>query len=117
MQPNDTRLNVGKGAWTGDPAAGYDVVFHVSACNNGGTSSSQVTITDTLHLSMTLQTWWSDSPGWIEVVPTDPQQLVVTQLSLAAGAVRASTSAPRWTQMPGRACRSGTRPSSTPPTT
>lgn len=63
---NDTQLNIGKWAWTDDPAPGYDVVFTVQPCNNGSTASSQVYITDTLHPSMTLQYWWADSGGWVE---------------------------------------------------
>lgn len=82
VQPNDTSLNIGKGAWTGDPAADEDAVFHISACNNGGTASSRVTITDTFHPSMTLKTWWPDSPGWVEL-PGGPDELVVTKASIA----------------------------------
>lgn len=78
---NDTRLNVGKWAWTGDPAAGYDVVFHVNVCNNGGTGSTRVTLTDTLHVSMTLDSWWSNAAGWTEVSSSE-QELVVTKPSL-----------------------------------
>jgi len=81
VQPNDTQLNIGKWAWTGDPAAGYDVVFQLNPCNNGGTASSAVTLTDTLHLSMTVQTWWSDSPGWYEV-GSSAQELVIAKPSL-----------------------------------
>lgn len=78
VQPNDTRLTVDKGAWTGDPAAGYDVVFHINACNKGGTGSTQVTLTDTLHPSMTLKSWWSDTSGWVEV-SRSTQELVVSR--------------------------------------
>ena len=84
VQPNDTRLNIGKWSWTGDPAAGYDIVFQVSPCNNGGTASSDVTITDTLHPSMTLQIWWSDTPGWVEV-SRSAQELVLTRPTILGG--------------------------------
>ncbi len=67
VQSNDTQLNVGKWAWTGDPAPGSPVVFHVNVCNNGGTASTEVVITDTLHPSLTLHSWWSDTPGWSEI--------------------------------------------------
>jgi len=83
VQPNDTRLNLGKWAWTGDPAAGYDVVFHVNPCNNGGTGSTQLTLTDTLHPALTLQSWWSDAPGWSEV-SRDAHTLILTKPSLGS---------------------------------
>ncbi len=103
VQPNDTSLNLGKWAWTGDPAAGYDVVFHVNACNNGGTGSTEATITDTLHPSMTLQTWWGEEPGWREVA-SNPQQLVVAKDTLGgqrceAVFVRAHVDAAAWPGM------------------
>lgn len=78
---NDTRLSVGKGAWTGDPAPGYDMVFSVNICNHSGTASSQVTLTDTLHPSLTLQTWWGQYAGWQEV-SRDDHHLVVTHPSI-----------------------------------
>ncbi len=78
---NDTQLNIGKWAWTGDPAPGYDVVFAVNPCNNGSTSSSQVFITDTLHPSMTLQYWWAESAGWAELF-SGAHQLVLTRPSI-----------------------------------
>lgn len=80
---NDTYLNVGKGAWTWDPAAGYDFVYNVNVCNNGGTGSTAVMITDTLPLSTTLQSWWAQEPGWQEVAFSD-HLLVVERPSLAA---------------------------------
>lgn len=76
VEDNDTHLNVGKWAWTGDPAPGYDLVFAVNVCNNGSTASSQVVVTDTLHPSMTLQTWWGQNPGWSEL-SSSSQELVV----------------------------------------
>jgi uncharacterized repeat protein (TIGR01451 family) len=78
---NDTHLNVGKGAWTGDPAPGYEVVFNVNTCNNGGTASSQLTLTDTLHPSMTVQYWWPDDAGWTERSRSS-QQLVLSRPSV-----------------------------------
>lgn len=104
VQTNDTYLNIGKGAWTDDPAAGEDVVFQINACNNGGTASSQVTITDTLHLSMTLSTWRADSPGWVEL-PSDPGEFVVTKASIAGHRceniyVRVTIDGDAWPGMP-----------------
>jgi uncharacterized repeat protein (TIGR01451 family) len=84
---NGTRLKVDKGAWTGDPAAGQDVVFNANVCNNGGpdaTASSRVYLTDTLNLSMTLRYWWGQTPGWTPVI-SNTGQLVVYKESLSAG--------------------------------
>ena len=83
-QPNDTRLSVGQGAWTGDPAPGYAFVYNVSACNNGSTGSTQMTLTDTLPVSTTLTSWWSDDFGWTQVLSA-PHQLVLTMPSLSGG--------------------------------
>ncbi|MGD2158278.1 MAG: PKD domain-containing protein, partial [Anaerolineales bacterium] len=79
--PNDTHLNLGKDAWTGDPAPGHEFVWAVNLCNNGGTASSQVTLTDTLPISTTLLGWWSQHPGWSEV-SKDAAQLVVSRPSI-----------------------------------
>ncbi|MFZ0547110.1 MAG: PKD domain-containing protein [Candidatus Promineifilaceae bacterium] len=76
VEANDTHLNIDKYAWTGDPAPGYDFVFAVNVCNNGSTASTDVVITDTLHPSMTLQTWWAQSPGWYEL-SSSAQELAV----------------------------------------
>jgi uncharacterized repeat protein (TIGR01451 family) len=81
---NDTYLNVDKGAWTGDPAPGYEVVFNVNVCNNGSTASSQVVVTDTLHPSMTLQSWWGQHDGWTQVL-SESQRLVVSRPSAPDG--------------------------------
>jgi uncharacterized repeat protein (TIGR01451 family) len=78
---NDTHLNVGKSAWTGDPAPDTDVVFAVNVCNNGPTGSSIVTLTDVLHPDMSLVNWWGQTPGWYEV-SSDAGQLVAALPSL-----------------------------------
>ena len=78
VQTNDTHLNVGKWAWTGDPAAGTDLIFSVNVCNNGSTSSSELTLTDTLPPELTLQDWWAQHPGWTEV-SSNSNQLVVSR--------------------------------------
>lgn len=80
---NDTQFNIGKQAWTGDPAPGYDVIFTVNPCNNGSTASSQVFITDTLHPSLTLQYWWAESAGWIELSSSD-HQLALSRPSISS---------------------------------
>ena len=84
VQANNTHLNIGKSAWTNDPAAGYDIVFTVNPCNNGSTTSNQVIITDTLHPSLTLQSWWGQYPGWAEVF-SDAHMLVVSYPTLPDG--------------------------------
>jgi uncharacterized repeat protein (TIGR01451 family) len=71
-------LNVGKGAWTGDPVPGTDFVYNVNVCNNGSTSSDWVVLTDTLPLSTTLVDWWGQHMGWAEVSRSD-HDLVVTR--------------------------------------
>jgi len=81
---NDTHLNVGKGAWTGDPTPGTDFVWAVNTCNNGSTSSAGLTLTDTLPISTTLVHWWEQHPGWVEVLKDD-HNLVVERPSLSAG--------------------------------
>lgn len=100
---NDTYLNVGKWAWTGNPAAGYDVVFPVNTCNNGATASAEVVLTDTLHPSMTLQTWWGQYPGWVEVSRSD-HELVVSRPTIPGYwcqeiYVRATVDAAAWPGM------------------
>lgn len=80
---NDTHLNVGKGAWTGEPAPGYDFVYNVNVCNNGSTGSTPVTLTDTLPSETTLVNWWAQEPGWQEVASSD-HLLVVSLPSLSA---------------------------------
>ncbi|MEJ5311947.1 MAG: PKD domain-containing protein [Anaerolineae bacterium] len=84
VQPNNTYLNVGKWAWTDDPVAGEDVVFGVRVCSNGSTASSEVVLTDTLHPSMTLQTWWGQQVGWVEV-SRSAHELVVSRPSISGG--------------------------------
>ena len=103
VRSNGTALNVGKWAWTGDPAAGHDVVFSVNVCNNGPTASSEVVLTDTLHPSMTLQLWWGQNPGWVEV-NSNAQELVVSRPSVPGGwcgqvFVRATVDAGAWSGM------------------
>ncbi len=78
---NDTHLNVGKWAWTSDPAPDTDFVYAVNVCNAGSTGSSEVVLTDTLHPSMTLQSWWGQHAGWTEEESSD-DHLVVSRPSL-----------------------------------
>ena len=78
IKANETYLNVGKGAWTGDPVAGGDFIYSVNTCNKGSTASSELTLTDTLPLSTTLQYWWPQNPGWTEVY-SDAHTLVVSR--------------------------------------
>jgi uncharacterized repeat protein (TIGR01451 family) len=69
--PNDTHLRVNKDAWTGDPAPGYTSTHQIEVCNDGSTWSNEVVLTDTLHPSFTLQTWWAEPPFWTEVSSSD----------------------------------------------
>jgi len=68
VQPNDTHLDVGKHAWTGDPAPGETFVFGVNVCNNGETNSSEVLMEDVLQYP---EIW----TGWIDEF--DPAGFVV----------------------------------------
>ncbi len=78
---NDTHLNVGKWPWTWDPLPGEDYVYTLNACNNGGTASTEVILTDTLPLSTTFDTWWGQHPGWI-ALPSGPGEVVLTRPSI-----------------------------------
>ena len=75
---NNTYLNIGKGAWTGDPAPGTDFVYNVNVCNKGKTASTQVIMTDSLPLATTLVDWWGQNRGWQEISHT-AHQLVVSR--------------------------------------
>jgi uncharacterized repeat protein (TIGR01451 family) len=73
---NNSELNIGKWPWTWDPVAGQDFIYSVNICNNGSTSSSEVYITDTLPVSVTLVNWWGQHPGWEEVSFTGDKLVV-----------------------------------------
>lgn len=103
VQANNTHLNVGMGAWTWDPAPGYEFVYNINVCNNGDTASNATVLTATLHPSTTLVTWWGQYPGW-EEIDSNSQQLVVDNLSIGAYQcgevyVRALLSAEAWPGM------------------
>jgi uncharacterized repeat protein (TIGR01451 family) len=76
--PNNSDLNIWKGAWTGDPVPGEEFVYSVRVCNSGSASSSEVLITDTLPVFTTLRDWWGQYPGWEEVY-TSTHELVVSR--------------------------------------
>lgn len=104
VQSNDTHLNVGKWAWTDDPVAGHDTVFEVNVCNNGATASTDLTLTDTLPFSLTLQHWWGQHAGWNEVSRGD-HELVISRPSIAGYYctrvyVRATVAAGAWVGIP-----------------
>jgi uncharacterized repeat protein (TIGR01451 family) len=82
VQSGNVDLGVNKWAWTDDPVAGYDVVFEVQICNNGATASGEVVVTDTLFTNLTLQTWWGQHPGWVEL-SRGTHELVVSRPSIA----------------------------------
>lgn len=84
VSTNDTHINLGKGAWTGDPTPGGQFTWELNACSNGSTSSSAIYITDTLPAHMTLIDWWGRQAGWTEVA-RDAAQLVVMRPTLPNG--------------------------------
>ncbi len=84
VQANDTHLNIDKGAWTNDPAPGTDFVYWVNACNQGSTASSELTLTDTLPVSLTLVSWWGQHTVWSEVSAAD-HELAVRHPALPGG--------------------------------
>jgi uncharacterized repeat protein (TIGR01451 family) len=88
IQENDTHLNVGKWAWTGEPTPGEEFVFGINVCNNGSTASSQVTLDDSLQYpDVALQYWWANQAGWSEVY-SDPGQLTLAIPSIPGYACR-----------------------------
>lgn len=84
VQANDTRLSLGKWINGPNPAPGTDFDWMVNVCNDGGTASSKVTLTDTLPISTTLLGWRGDTSGWSEVLNTDGQ-LVLSYPSIPDG--------------------------------
>ncbi len=86
VSPNGTELNVGKSAWTSDPLPGTSFVWGANVCNYGSTASDEVILTDTLPLSTTLNSWWSNDAGWIQLSPSGTDQLVLTYYALGEGA-------------------------------
>jgi hypothetical protein len=79
---SESDLGLDKWSWTGDPVPGEDFVYTVRVCNNNPNSSSEVYITDTLHISTTLVNWWGQDPGWQEVL-FDPHELVVKRPTIS----------------------------------
>ena len=79
-------LSINKWAWTGDPAPGSSFVYAVNVCNfnENEAGSLPVTLTDTLPLSVTLQTWWGQYAGW-EEVSSSVHELVLTRPSVPGG--------------------------------
>jgi uncharacterized repeat protein (TIGR01451 family) len=64
---NDTYLNVHKWPWTWSPAPDEDFLYGVRVCNHGTTSSSDVSLIDTLPSNTSFVNWWSWDSGWYEV--------------------------------------------------
>ncbi|MDT8382349.1 MAG: hypothetical protein RQ728_08865 [Brevefilum sp.] len=65
---NDTYLSVDKWTWTWNPAPGEDYVYTINICNNGSTSSSEISVIDTLPPNTTFNGhWWGADVGWQEV--------------------------------------------------
>jgi uncharacterized repeat protein (TIGR01451 family) len=73
-----TYLTINKWPLTGDPAPGKTFVYGVNICNNNNaTPSTEVIVTDTLPISITVVDWFSQQPGW-EEVSRSPHELVVS---------------------------------------
>ncbi|MBN1261388.1 MAG: DUF11 domain-containing protein [Anaerolineae bacterium] len=81
---NDASVYPATWAWTDDPATDNDYIYTVEVCNSGATASGEIVVTDTLPGAVTLVTWWSDHPGWNQVVKTG-DQLALKQMSLPGG--------------------------------
>ncbi len=84
---NDTHVEVGKGAWTPDPAPAGAVVFSLTVCNHGETGSTELTLTDTPSTGLALASWRANDPGWSEV-SFDPGGLTVSTPSIPGHACR-----------------------------
>jgi uncharacterized repeat protein (TIGR01451 family) len=63
---NDTHLRVEKWPWTWNPAPDEDFLYGVRVCNDGTTSSSDVSLIDTLPSNTSFVNWWSWDSGWYE---------------------------------------------------
>ncbi len=62
VRANNTHLSITKTLQNPFIAPGADLTYVLDVCNGlpaGSTASSPVTITDTLHPSLTLQSWWT----------------------------------------------------------
>ena len=81
---NNTDVNVGGNALTGDPVPGSEFVYRISVCTGGSTASTEVTLTDTLPLSTTLVSWDMQRLGWVEV-SSSAHQLVLARPSAPSG--------------------------------
>jgi len=78
IESNTTDLVIHKWPLTDDPAPGEEFIWQINACNNGGTGSSTVTLTDTLPISTTLQGWQQNGSGWVEE-SKDSEELVLSR--------------------------------------
>lgn len=84
VEPNDTHLSVSKEVWTFNPAPGEDFVYQVNVCNNGGTGSTDVLLTETLPDATTFNSWLASDLGWLEVSQSG-QTLELWNASLPPG--------------------------------
>lgn len=67
VAPSDAHLRVSKKAYPWNPAPGQTLGYELQVCNDGNTTSAEVTLTDTLPPEVTLVGWWGDRPGWKQV--------------------------------------------------
>jgi uncharacterized repeat protein (TIGR01451 family) len=84
VQSTNVDVNVGAGTWTWQPAPGYDYIYNANVCNGGSTSSAETTLTNSLPLSTSLVSWWSQNPGWSQVFSAT-HQLIVSRPTLSGG--------------------------------
>lgn len=84
VEPGAFDLNVGTWIWTWDPVPGTEYIYDANVCQSWGTGSGEVVLTDTLPLSTTLVSWWSQYNDWTEVA-SSPQELVVSRPTISSG--------------------------------
>lgn len=60
----DAHLRVAKKTYLWNPVPGQTLGYELQVCNDGNTTSAEVTLTDTLPPEVTLVGWWGDRPGW-----------------------------------------------------
>ena len=82
---NDTHLSITKSLQTPAIAPGVDLTYVLDVCNDtptGATASDSVTITDTLHPSLTFKSWWTQSNLFWDDSQSSGQTLVLKRPSL-----------------------------------
>jgi uncharacterized repeat protein (TIGR01451 family) len=78
----DVDLNVGVWNQGSQPAPGNDYVYRIDYGNQGGTGSGPVLLTQTLPVSSTYVTFWSEDPVWT-LAGSVSNQLVFTRSTIS----------------------------------